>query len=148
MLQVLYLQTDGGPDRNNTFLNVQLAYTALALSLPSLHMLVVKRCAPGQSYVNPAERSMSVLNAVLSGTALALGDFSDDLRSALKHRNNMEQVRIGLKEADKTLRPPHLTITRQYQAAVAPCQHKVPRRAHLCENSWICIGCMHGVFKS
>jgi hypothetical protein len=126
-MQVLYLQTDGGPDRNNTFLNVQLAYMALALSLPQLQMLVVKRCAPGQSYVNPAERAMSTLNAVLSGTALALDDFGDDLQKALKHCNNMEQVRSALREADETSCLPHLR--RQYQAAVAPCQQEVTCQA-------------------
>lgn len=127
ILQVLFLQTDGGPDRNITFANVQLAYLALALSLPSLEMLVVKRCAPGQSYVNPAERVMATLNLALSGTALAVRDFDPETEAVLKHCNSMAAVRAAIKAADdsRKVASEEDTIAYRYLEAVAPCMQAV-----------------------
>jgi hypothetical protein len=69
-VQVLVIKTDGGLDRNCTFASVQLAYLCLALEL-DLDQLILLRTAPGQSYVNPVERVMSVLNLAIQGLALA-----------------------------------------------------------------------------
>jgi hypothetical protein len=68
-LEVGVFKTDGGPDRNTTFVAVQLAAVALARRL-DLPALVLMRTAPGQSYVNPVERTMSVLNLAGQGMAL------------------------------------------------------------------------------
>jgi hypothetical protein len=44
--QVLFIKTDCGPDRNNTFVNVQLAYNSLAKEL-RLGKLILIHTAPG-----------------------------------------------------------------------------------------------------
>lgn len=142
VLQVLFLQTDGGPDRNNTFANVQLSYVALALSLPQLKMLVVKRCAPGQSYVNPAERVMAPLNVALAGTALALADFDQETKKVLKNCNSMNAVRTAIKTADGRRKcAPEDTVAHRYLGAVTPCMQQVWYRAHLSNNGmYVCVG--------
>jgi hypothetical protein len=82
-MQVPVIKTDGGPDRNNTFVNVQLAFYSLAKEL-GLDKLTLMRTAPGQSYVNPVERVMSVLSLALQGYRTARGECSSAVESALK----------------------------------------------------------------
>ena len=83
-VQVLVVQSDGRPDRNHTFWTVVLAYLAIALSLPNLQQLVVKRGAAGQSYVNPVERVMSVLNLALQGYAGCRDDATPETEAVLR----------------------------------------------------------------
>jgi hypothetical protein len=91
-LQVLVIKTDGGPDRNCTFAGVQLAYLCLVLHL-DLDMLILLRTAPGQSYVNPVERVMSVLNLAMQGLALARARCSDELEAKLKGASSVKSIR-------------------------------------------------------
>jgi hypothetical protein len=91
-VQVLVIKTDGGPDRNCTFASVQLAYLCLALEL-DLDQLILLRTAPGQSYVNPVERVMSVLNLAIQGLALARAASSDELEAKLKGASSIESIR-------------------------------------------------------
>ena len=58
---VLLLYTDGGPDHRVNFISVQLALICLFRHL-QLDYLVAARTAPMQSYRNPVERMMSLLN--------------------------------------------------------------------------------------
>ena len=58
---VLLLYTDGGPDHRVNFISVQLALICLFLHL-QLDYLVAARTAPMQSYRNPVERMISLLN--------------------------------------------------------------------------------------
>ena len=64
----LSIFTDSGADHNITFL-----YTQCALLIGNFDVLNVGRCAPSQSYTNPAERCMSLLNIGLYGLALERG---------------------------------------------------------------------------
>lgn len=98
-VQVLLIKTDGGPDRNNTFASVQLAYTALAIAL-NLKLLVLTRTAPGQSYVNPVERGMSGINLAIQGIACERTACPEDTEAVLKGANSMKAVRQALKAAD------------------------------------------------
>ena len=80
-------QSDGGPDRNLTFLRTKLALFA-AYKLLNLDILIATRCAPGQSYLNVAERTMSLLNIGLQHVAIKMGDIPDwlhDNAGALNH---------------------------------------------------------------
>ena len=63
---ILAVYTDGGPDHRPTFLSVQLSWIALFRKLK----LVAVRTAPGQSFINPVERVMSLLNVALYGVSL------------------------------------------------------------------------------
>lgn len=65
----LCLFSDGGADHNVTFLYNQCALLAL-FKIGNFDVLNVGRCAPSQSYINPAERAMSLLNIGLQGMAL------------------------------------------------------------------------------
>ena len=62
--------TDGGPDHNNKHTSVRLGLLALFLEL-DLDTMVVMRMAPTQSWANPVERVMYVLNLGLQGVALS-----------------------------------------------------------------------------
>ena len=98
----LVLFSDGGADHNITFLYVQCALLALFKVL-NLDILDVGRCAPNQSYINPAERCMSLLNLGLQGLATErdyVGDFEKIIKScssmkSLREKANQQQ---GLKE--------------------------------------------------
>jgi hypothetical protein len=97
-MQVPVIKTDGGPDRNNTFINLQLAYS-LAKEL-GLDKLILMRTVPGQSYANPFERFMSVLNLALQGYATARGECSPAVEWALKGAQSMKATRVALSKAD------------------------------------------------
>ena len=102
----LCLFTDGGGDHNLTFLFVQCMLLAL-FKILDLDVLNVGRCAPNQSYINPAERCMSILNIGMQGLSLErdhLGDFESTVNSC----KSMKDVRAkakknqGLSEAFQT----------------------------------------------
>lgn len=61
--------SDGGGDHNVTFIYVQCVLLAF-FRICNFDVLNVGRCAPHQSYINPAERAMSLLNIGLQGLAL------------------------------------------------------------------------------
>lgn len=96
-IKVLVIKTDGGPDRNNTFLSVQLAFLALALQL-NLDALILMRTTPGQSYVNPVERIMSVINLVLYAMALARGDCGAETEAILKNCGTIKARHTAMKD--------------------------------------------------
>ena len=65
----LCLFTDGGCDHNIKHLFVQCALIA-SFKVCNFDILNVGRCVPYHSFVNPAERCMSLLNIGLHGLAL------------------------------------------------------------------------------
>ena len=65
-----FAYTDGGPDHNKKHQSVRLGLVSLYMEL-HLDTMVVKRTAPTQSWGNPIERVMYVLNLGLQGVALA-----------------------------------------------------------------------------
>ena len=99
----LSIFSDGGADHNVTFLYVQCAILAL-FRIGNFDILNAGRCAPNQSYINPAEWCMSLLNICLQGLALDrdhMGPFEDSMKSctsmkAIRAESKQQQ---GLKEA-------------------------------------------------
>ena len=87
----LTLFTDGGGDHNITFLFVQCMLLAL-FTIGDFDILNVGRCAPHQSYINPAERCMSLLNIGLQGLALQR-DNAGTFESVLKSCSTMKSLR-------------------------------------------------------
>ena len=61
-------------------------------------LLVSERCVPGQSWNDPAERIMSILNLALQIVSLARERGSEDLESSIKRCGSMKQIRLALKD--------------------------------------------------
>uniref|UniRef100_A0A7M5VAL2 Zinc finger PHD-type domain-containing protein n=2 Tax=Clytia hemisphaerica TaxID=252671 RepID=A0A7M5VAL2_9CNID len=99
----LTLFTDGGSDHNITHLYVQCSLLALFL-VGEYDILNAGRCCPYQSYTNPAERCMSLLNIGLQGVALERSDagaFEKTIKSAksMKGMRELNKKTQGMKQA-------------------------------------------------
>ena len=86
--KVILKFSDGGTDQRNNLEAVKCASIALFKEL-DLDLLVPARCAPGNSWVNPPERVMRILNLGLQNCALERNP-DDDLFS---RANSMSQIR-------------------------------------------------------
>lgn len=63
------MYTDGGPDHRLTYTSVKLALIGLFLEL-DLDLLIALRTAPHNSWANPVERIMSIVNIGLQGVGV------------------------------------------------------------------------------
>ena len=115
--KVLLKFSDGGTDQRNTLESVMCATIALFREL-DLDMVVIARCAPGNSWVNPAERIMSILNLGLQNCALERGPDEN----AFKNCNSMSQIRdIVTKKPElkdqwvRSLEPVQATIANRFR---------------------------------
>ena len=90
--KVLMKYTDGGTDQRNTLESVKCASICLFLEL-NLDMLILCRCAPGQSWLNPAERVMSILNLGLQNCALEREKGDEHMENYIKKCNSMASMR-------------------------------------------------------
>ena len=77
---VLLIYTDGGPDHCSNYMSVKLSLIALFRSL-NLDMLAALRTAPSNSWANPVERIMSIINIGLQGVGLMRRKMSDDFEN-------------------------------------------------------------------
>jgi hypothetical protein len=94
----LVVYTDGGPDHNNKHTSVRLGLLSLFIEL-DLDTIVVMRTAPTQSWGNPVERVMSVLNLGLQGVALARDEVVGGIfENEFKKCNGMGAVWLIAKE--------------------------------------------------
>ena len=89
---VLIKFTDGGTDQRNNLESVKCA-TICLFKVLNLDMVILCRCAPGHSYVNPAERVMSILNLGLQNVALQRKATDDDSEAQFKRCNSMADLR-------------------------------------------------------
>ena len=89
---ILLLLSDGGPDHRLSYGSVQVALLALFLRL-NLDMLVAVRTCPYQSWTNPAERIMSVLNLALQNVSLERNLMDEESEKLVKNDNNVKAVR-------------------------------------------------------
>jgi hypothetical protein len=109
---VLFQFSDGGPDRRTNYNSVKVAAIAVFVAL-DLDFYVHIRTAPCQSYLNPAERSMSLLNLALQNVALARDKLaSPHLERIVAAQSSVKNVRSistkfpGLKEEyEKAISP-------------------------------------------
>ncbi|GES83675.1 hypothetical protein GLOIN_2v1882875 [Rhizophagus clarus] len=79
---ILCLYTDGGPDHGVTYKSVQISLFCLFLK-GNFDMLIALRTAPHQSWNNPAERIMSILNLALQVVALVCETIAAEKSSQL-----------------------------------------------------------------
>ena len=84
--------TDGGTDQRNTLEAVKCANICLFAEL-NLDMLITARCAPGQSYTNPAERIMSILNLGLQNCATERKQLDEETEAEFKKCKSMAKLR-------------------------------------------------------
>ncbi|XP_038063361.1 uncharacterized protein LOC119734068 [Patiria miniata] len=84
--------TDGGPDHRTTNPSVQIAAIALFIAL-DLDMFIHARTAPHGSYLNPAERIMSLLNLALQNVSLARNEMAADYEKIMKRCNGLKSTR-------------------------------------------------------
>lgn len=89
---VLLKFSDGGTDHRNNVQSVQCSLICIFKEL-DLELLVAARCAPGQSWTNPVERVMSVLNLGLQNCSLSRTACDDDIEKIIRKCNGMEDVR-------------------------------------------------------
>ncbi|XP_060561163.1 uncharacterized protein LOC132720934 [Ruditapes philippinarum] len=108
--------TDGGTDHRNTLEHVKCASICLFKEL-DLDMFVACRCAPGQSFINPAERVMSILNIGLQNCTLSREKSEDAVEDVLKKCNSMDDLRK--KGTD---------ISDQWAQSIEPVRQKVMSR--------------------
>ena len=91
-LGLLLKFTDGGVDQRNTLESVKCATICLFREC-NLDMVIMARCAPGHSYLNPAERVMSILNLGLQNCALERSKSDDDAEVLFKRCGSMADLR-------------------------------------------------------
>lgn len=89
---ILFMYTDGGPDHRCTYFSVQIACIALFIAF-DLDLLVAVRTAPCQSYNNPAERCMSILNMTLQHCSLQREKMSDAIELRVKSLGSLKKIR-------------------------------------------------------
>ena len=87
----LALYTDGGPDHRVNYLSVEIALICLFLK-EDRDMLVAVRTPPFNSWKDPAERVMSVLNFGAQGVGLMRQELPI-LQPVIKNCNNMKSIR-------------------------------------------------------
>jgi len=84
--------TDGGTDQRNTLESVKCATLCLFKEL-NLDMIILARCSPGHSYINPAERVMSILNLGLQNVSLQRKPCDAEFETQLKRCGSMADLR-------------------------------------------------------
>ena len=95
---ILFTYTDGGPDHRITYLSVQLTWISLFLKW-DLDFLCAARTAPAQSWKNPVERVMSILNLGLQSVGLMRKECDEETEGLLKNCNSVKQVRAAVQHS-------------------------------------------------
>jgi hypothetical protein len=94
---IICIYTDGGPDHRTTYGSVQIALICLFL-IGDFDLLVAARTAPQQSWMNPAERIMSILNLGLQGVAIVRESMSNEMESLFNKYDKLEDIRQAAKK--------------------------------------------------
>ncbi len=76
------MYTDGGPDHRVNYLSVKIALIALFREL-NLDLLIALRTAPSNSWANPVERIMSIVNIGLQGVGVMRRKMSEEFEKAV-----------------------------------------------------------------
>lgn len=89
---ILLIYTDGRPDHRLTYLSVQLSLICLFLH-GKYDMLVGVRTPPMNSWKNPPERIMSILNLALQSVGLMRKEQSENFKKKVKSISSISQLR-------------------------------------------------------
>jgi hypothetical protein len=88
---------DGGPDHHCTYARVQLSYICLFIAL-DLDYFVAVRTPPQNSWKNPVERIMSILNLGLQSVSLMRTEMNDDSERLMSKCGTMNKIRKTAEE--------------------------------------------------
>lgn len=111
---ILFKFTDSGTDQRNSIESVKCASICIFKEM-NLDMLVLGRCAPGQSWINPAERVMSILNLGLQNCALERVKLNDAAELQFKKCRSMKDFRAK-------------NLQKDWQESIAPVQAAIKER--------------------
>ena len=111
--------SNGGTEHRNLLVKVQLSLIA-TFKILGLDMLIAARVAPGQSWQNPVERVMAILNIGLQNCALERAETSVDTEQLLKKCGSMAEIR---KSAEH-----HPELVEAWQSSLKPVQEVISAR--------------------
>jgi hypothetical protein len=117
--EILLIYTDGGPDHRCTFGSVQIALICLFLH-GNFDFLAAIRTAPYQSWTNPAERIMSILNLGLQGVAIQRDKLTPEMENVMGNLKTMKDIREAAKQIPN-LKP-------ELKASIQNIQEKLEQR--------------------
>lgn len=89
---ILCLYSDCGPDHMVTYMSIQLSLICLFRAL-DLDFLIAAQTAPHNSFRNPVEHIMSLLNDGLQAVGVMREMKSDEFEAVLKKANSIEEIR-------------------------------------------------------
>ena len=90
--KVILKFTGGGTDQRTNLESIKCASICLFLEL-NLYMLIHVRCAPGQSWCNPVERVMSLLNIALQNCSIERSPCDEETEKEFKKSSSMAATR-------------------------------------------------------
>lgn len=88
----IFLRTDGEPKHRTTFESVKISLIHV-FQYTNVDLLVAARMAPGQSFLNPVERVMSVINIALQNVALSRTEGEDEFERTVNKCNSMNDIK-------------------------------------------------------
>ena len=91
--EILLLFSDGGENHNVTHISTQISLICPFLQV-DVDMLIALQCCTSQSWMNPAERVISLLNLACQNCALERDAVPVELESKLRKVSSMNQLRI------------------------------------------------------
>ena len=94
---ILVVFSDGGGDHRLTFLSVQLGFVSLFVKY-KLAYIVAGRCAPCQSYIDPVERVMSLLNLGLQTVGVMRQEMPKGFEKQIGNANSMSDIRSKINQ--------------------------------------------------
>ncbi len=89
---IIFFYHDGGPDHRLNYFSVMISYVC-AFRWLNLDLLVAVQTAPNNSWLNPCERLMSILNLGLQCVSTARAQVSSEDEATLKSCNSMADIR-------------------------------------------------------
>ena len=114
---MLLKYSDGGTDQGNTLESVKCSLIAV-FKLLNLYMIIAARCAPGQSWINTAERVILLLNIALQNCALERQPCSDAIEGAIARCSGMQSLG-EVNEENQTLKAEWSSSVKTLQNVVA-----------------------------
>ncbi|KAI8484568.1 hypothetical protein Bbelb_376750 [Branchiostoma belcheri] len=91
-LPILLQYSDGGPDHRVTYMSVQVSLICMFVIL-DLDMLVCARTAPQNSFRNPVERIMSIINLSLQAVGIMREKLPPEMEKLMEGVNSMKDAR-------------------------------------------------------
>jgi len=89
---LLFFYHDGGPDHRLNYYSVMISYIC-AFRWLNVDLLVAVQTAPNNSWINPCERLMSILNLGLQCVSTTREKVSPEAEAILKSCNSMADIR-------------------------------------------------------